>query len=108
VLIRELRIIKAIAEQHGLLDVFEGLVKSSRRRVIRDKPVYGFVITGLLRFDGSRVGIHNVYDAAMVIPALYRSYNAMSLRSLTALVGNSFRVLRRSLSFSTEKYPSEF
>jgi hypothetical protein len=54
------------------------------------------------------VGIHNVYDAAMVIPALYRSYNAMSLRSLTALVGNSFRVLRRSLSFSTEKYPSEF
>ena len=108
VLVRELRIIKAIAAHHGLLDVFEGLVKSSRRRVIRDKPVYGFVVTGLLRFDGSRVGIHNIYDAAMIIPALYRSYSAMSLRSLAAPVVNSFRVLRRSLSYSTEKYPSEF
>lgn len=108
VLVRELRIIKAIAVQHGLLDVFEDLVKSSRRRVIREKPVYGFVITGLLRFDGSRVGIHNIYDAAMVIPALYRSYNAISLRVIAAPVVNSFRVLRRRLSFSTEKYPSEF
>lgn len=107
VLVRELRIIKAIAAQHGLLDVFEDLILRSRRRVIRGKPVYGFVITGLLRFDGSRVGIHNIYDAAMVIPALYRSYNAMSLRALAAPVVNSFRVLRRSLSYSTEKYPSE-
>jgi glycosyltransferase involved in cell wall biosynthesis len=108
VLVRELRILKAISLQHGLSDLFESLVKTSRRKMIRSKPIYGFVITTLLRFDGSKLGIHNIYDAAMVIPAFYRAYNSFSLRSLSVLAVNSFRVLRRRLSYSTEKYPSEF
>jgi hypothetical protein len=108
VLVRELRILRAISLKHGILDVFETLVKTSRRKMIKGKPIYGFVITALLRFDGTKLGIQNIYDGAMVIPALYRAYNAVSFRLIFTLVVNSFRVLRRSLSYSTEKYPREF
>lgn len=106
VLIRELRILREIARQHDLLDLFHELHQNSRRRVIRAPHVHGFVITGLVRFEGGALGVRNVYDAAMVVPFLYRAYTALSLMGSLAWLRNSWRVLWRSRSYSLEKYPS--
>lgn len=106
VLIRELRILKEIAVQHGLLDVFNKLLRSSRRRVVRQRPVYGFVITSLLRLEGRKLGIRNIYDASLVIPFLYKVYNNARVTSVLALLRNSVRVIARGASFKVEKYPT--
>ncbi|MFN0097615.1 MAG: glycosyltransferase family 2 protein [Gemmatimonadaceae bacterium] len=106
VLVRELEILKAIAVQHGLLDRFNDLLQRSRRRVVRKPPVYGFVITSLVRFEGRRLGIKNLHDAALIIPFLYRLYNVAGLRSGLELVRNIIRVLLRNRSFTVERYPN--
>ncbi len=105
VLVRELRILREISAQHGLTALFDDLHARSRRRLIRKPPVYGFVVTGLLRFDGSRLGVRDVYDAAMVVPFLYRVYCTVSVTSCLAFLRNTLRVLIRRLSVSFEKYP---
>ena len=106
VLVRELRILREIAVQHGLLDLFNELHRTSRRRVIRAPHVYGFVVTGLIRFEGGKLGVRNVYDAAMVVPFLYRVYTGLSLKASLALLRNTWRVIVRSRSYTVEKYPS--
>ncbi|HYC49744.1 MAG TPA: glycosyltransferase family A protein [Gemmatimonadaceae bacterium] len=105
VLVRELRILREIAVQHGLLALFDDLHARSRRRVIRAPLVHGFVITGLIRFEGSKLGVRNVYDAAQVVPFLYRVYCTLSLTSGLDFLRNSWRVFARSRSVSVEKYP---
>lgn len=106
VLVRELRILREIAVQHDLLSLFDHLHTHSRRRLIRKPHVFGFVVTGLIRFEGGSLGVQNVYDAAQVVPFLYRIYTKLSLASILALLRNSWRVLVRSLSTTVEKYPS--
>ncbi len=106
VLIRELRILKEIAIQHGLLDLFNERLRTSRRRVVRKGFVYGFVITGLIRLEGSRLGIRNIHDASLVIPFLYKVYSTARLTSILSLFRNTLRVIARSVSFTVEKYPN--
>ncbi|MEI6739338.1 MAG: glycosyltransferase family A protein [Gemmatimonadaceae bacterium] len=106
VLVRELRILREIAAQHGLLDLFHKLHTHSRRRVIRTPHVYGFVLTGLIRFEGSKLGVRNVHDAAQVIPFLYRIYTTLRFGSILTLVRNTWRVIVRKWSYSVERYPS--
>lgn len=105
-LVRELRILREIAVQHGLLDLFEGLLARSRRRVVRQGPVYGFVVTNLVRFEGSKLGIRNIHEASLIVPFLYRVYNAAGLGSMLALLRNTIRVIARSRSFKVEEYPT--
>lgn len=106
VLVRELEILREVAKQHGLLALFDELHRTSRRRVVRQPPVYGFVVTNLVRFEGSKLGIHNIFDASLIVPALYRAYNVASLRGGWALLRNTLRVLLRSRAYTVEKYPT--
>jgi hypothetical protein len=105
VLVRELRILREIAAHHGLASLFHELHTRSHRRLIRKPHVYGFLVTGLLRFEGSRLGVRDVYDAAMVVPFVYRVYRTLSIMSGLALLRNTWRVLIRSFAVSVEKYP---
>ena len=105
VLIRELNILKAIAEQHDCLDLFYKLLKSTKRKVVREKNVYGFLLTHSIRFEGSVLGINNIYDASFVIRFIYDVYNQVSFKSFLLFCKNMYRVLARTRKYKVESLP---
>ena len=105
VLIRELNILKAIAEQHDCLDLFYKLLKSTKRKVVREKNVYGFLLTHSIRFEGSVLGINNIYDASFVIRFIYDVYNQVSFKSFLLFCKNMYRVLSRTRKYKVESLP---
>lgn len=91
VLLREMGILKEIAKQHGLLDLYEQLLKSTKRRLVRTEAFDGLVITpNSIMYDGSSLGINNIYDAAIATPFAYRQYQLLNIKEF-------FRVLKRML-----------
>jgi len=105
VLIRELHILKEIAKHHGLLDLFNQLSTKTKRKVVKKEPIYGFVITHSIRFDGSELGIHNIFDASIATNFVYKFYNKISLKEIIALIRNTFRILIRTLQYKVEDLP---
>lgn len=100
VLERELRILREIARQHNLLDLFYELMKTKKRKVkTSSNDVYGFLITHSIRFEGTRIGIHNIFDACLAVNFVYNSYNVFSLKSIYSFFKNMF-----SLIFSRHHY----
>ncbi len=100
VLDRELRILREIAKQHNLLGLFNDLLKNKKRKILRPSKVgYGFLITHSIRFEGSEIGIHNIYDASLAVNFVYNSYNRISLKSIWTFIKNM-----ATLVFSRRKY----
>lgn len=106
VLIRELNILKEIAKQHNLLDLFNQLLTSGKRKVVRSEDVYGFVITNLVRFDGTKLGIHNIFDASLATNFVYSFYNRVSFKAIMAFIGNTCRIIIRNRKYKVEKFPN--
>jgi len=105
VLIRELRILKEIAKQHNLLDLFEVLLKTTKRKVIREEDIYGFLITNSIRFEGTSIGINNIFDAALATNFVYNSYNKISINGFFEFIKNTFRLLLRTRKYKKEYLP---
>ena len=105
VLVRELNILKEIAKQHDLLDLFNELLKATKRKVVREQEVYGFLITHSIRFEGSALGIHNIYDASLVIRFIYDVYNHLSFKGFLLFCKNMYRVLARARKYKIESLP---
>jgi glycosyltransferase involved in cell wall biosynthesis len=105
ILIRELNILKEISKQHGLLNLFNHLLKATNRKVVREKEVYGFVITNSIRFEGTELGIKNIYDASLATNFVYNFYNKISLKGIFFFISNTFRVFIRNRSYKIEKLP---
>jgi glycosyltransferase involved in cell wall biosynthesis len=105
VLIRELKIIRNIAIQHELVDLFEKLMKSTKRKVIRAENVYGFAITNSIRFDGKELGIENIYDASLATNFVYNFYNKFSIKMLVNLIKNTYKIIRRTKRYDIEQLP---
>lgn len=106
VLVRELNILKEIAKQHGLLDLFNQLLATTKRKVIRKEDVYGFVITHSIRFEGSELGINNIFDASLATNFVYNFYNKLSFKEIIAFIGNICRIFIRSKSYKVEHLPN--
>jgi len=106
VLVRELNILKQIAVQHGLLDLFNHLLATTKRKVVKKEHVYGFVITNLVRFEGSELGINNIFDASLATNFVYNFYNRITIKAIIVFIINTFRVLIRSKSYKVEKIPN--
>lgn len=105
VLIRELKILREIARQHELEQLFDELMKSTKRKVVRVDHLYGFVITNSIRFDGSEIGINNIFDAAIATPFVYSFYNQFSFKSFWGLLKNEFKVILRQRKYTVESLP---
>lgn len=105
VLVRELLILKEIAKQHNLIALFDELLDSTPRKVVRESEVYGFVITNSIRFEGKAIGINNVFDAALATNFIYNSYNKLSLPNFYSFIKNMIRVVLRSRNYKIEKLP---
>jgi glycosyltransferase involved in cell wall biosynthesis len=105
VLVRELNILKEIARQHGLLDLFNQLLATTKRKVVRNE-VYGFVITHSIRFEGTELGINNIFDASLATNFVYNFYNKISFKVLVAFIRNTCRILIRNKQYAAEKLPN--
>lgn len=106
VLIRELKILREIAKQHDLVSLFDELMKTTKRKVVRAEHLYGFVITNSIRFDGSEIGINNIFDASIATPFVYSFYNRFTLKKFWTLFKNEFKVLFRQNKYTVESLPT--
>jgi hypothetical protein len=104
-LVRELNILKEIAKQHKLLDLFNDLLATTKRKVVKTEDVYGFLITRSVRFEGTELRIHNIFDAALATNFAYNFYNKISFKELIAFFKNTYRVLIRSKQYKQEHLP---
>ena len=105
VLIRELKILRKISEQHGLLNLFDELYKNTQRSYVKAPEVYGSAITHSIRFDGSEIGINNIFDAAIAVNFVSNLSNRLSVSSVLTMLKNSVRIVRRSHQKVREKLP---
>lgn len=105
VLIRELKILRAIAEQHNLTHLFDELYKNTQLRKRRGKPIYGFVITHSVRFDGSTLDMNNIFDASLAVNFVYRFYNRINSKSILQFVKRMFSIMLWSKRYSKESLP---
>ena len=105
VLARELIIVRNIAEQHGLLDLFNHLLKTTKRKVVWEKPIYGFAITNTIHIDGSEHGIDNVFDAAIASQTIAKVYHKVSFKGFVELVSNTIKIILRQRRYKVESFP---
>jgi glycosyltransferase involved in cell wall biosynthesis len=105
VLIRELNILKEIAKQHNLENTFFDLLKKSKKKVFTSTEIYGFAVTNSIRFDGTEIGIHNIYDASLATNFVYKFYNHLSFKFLAKGLVNSIRILLRSKLYKKVNLP---
>ena len=94
VLVRELKILREIAVQHGQLELFETLLKNTKRKLVKEGVVDGFLVTkNVFEFNGEEMGINNVFDAAMATKFAYRFCNSFSFKFVVTWVKRTFAVL---------------
>lgn len=105
VLARELKILKEIAIQHDLLVLFNKLINTTKRKVYLKDEVFGFVITNSIRFEGTELGIKNIFDASLATNFIYNFYNRFSFKTIILLVKNTLQLLIRSKKYKLEDLP---
>jgi len=105
VLARELHILREIAKMHNLLDLFNELLKATKRKVYLKDEVFGFVITNSIRFEGTELGIKNIFDAALATNFVYNFYNRLSFKSIILLLKNTRKLIVRSKKYKLEDLP---
>lgn len=105
VLIRELNILKEIAKHHGLLDLFDKLLSTTKRKVVTTKEVYGFVISNSIRFDGTEIGINNIFDASLAINFVFNFYNKITFKQIIAFIKNTFKLILRHKNYKLVQLP---
>ena len=105
VLIRELNILKQIAKQHNILELFNQLMASTKRNVFIIEEVYGFVITNSIRFEGTELGINNIFDASLATNFVYNFYNKISIKEIFLFIRNTLRIIVRNKKIRRESLP---
>jgi len=105
VLTRELYILKEIAKKHDLLELFNKLVNRTKRKVFISEDVYGFLITNSIRFEGTELGINNIFDASLATNFVYNFYNKISIQQLFLFIRNTFRIIIRNNKYKRETLP---
>lgn len=105
VLVRELKILREIAKYHNLEAFFNKNYLKTKKKVITKENVYGFVITNSIRFDGSELGIHNIFDASVAVNFIYNFYNFLSTKQILELIKNEFGVVLRQKNVAHENLP---
>lgn len=106
VLVRELKIIKNIAIQHNCLELFENLLLSTKRKLVRDDPFSGFIITrNSIMFEGSSLGINNVYDASIALPFATRICSKASIGAIGRTIKRTIKTIKARRRYKIEYLP---
>ncbi len=92
-LIRELRILKEIAIQHGLLELFNELHKKTKKKVGRNRSVHGFAVTNFIRFTGEDTNLNNIYEASLATNFIYNFFGNFKIRDMFSIVVNTCKIV---------------
>jgi len=106
VLVRELEILRKIAEQHNLVDFCDKLYKSTTKKVSKYPNVYGYVLTDSIRLDGSKLGLNNIYEASFVIRFQQKAYQKYSPLTQLKMRWKQVLILRRKFFTRKEYLPN--
>ena len=107
VLGRELRILREIAKQHDLLDLFNELYKNTKRKRIVKDAVDGFFVTkNVFDFNASELGISNIYEASLCAQFAYKLCNKVSFSEFVSFVKRNFRVICALFNRKVELMPN--
>lgn len=105
VLSRELIILRNIAKQHNLLDLYEKLYKETIRKKPLAKVRHGFAVTHSYRFNGTQLGINNIYDACLAVNFAYRFCNLMSPKFFLGAFLRTFKIVMDKYKYTKSKLP---
>lgn len=105
VLSRELIILRNIAEQHDLSSLYEKLYKDTVRKKPLAKVRHGFAITHSYRFNGTELGVDNIYDACLSVRFAYGFCNKMSMKFFVNALIRTFKIVLDKYKYSKSKLP---
>lgn len=107
VLVREMRILREIAKQHGELDYFNSMLRKTKRKSEIKDVIDGFFVTSnVFIFNGEQLGIKNIYDAAIATPFAYELCNKVSAKSIFDYIKRFARVALSTQSYKKINFPS--
>ena len=104
-LVREFKILYKIAEQHNLVPLFNELYAATKKKVYTKKTKSAFTITRSLRFEGTEIGIHDIFDASLAVPFVYNFAGQFSLKRLLQGVKNGYTALVNTKKYTWESLP---
>lgn len=106
VLIREMNILKEIAIQHGEEDYFNRLLLKTKRKLVFDKKVDGFLVTpNVFEFNGNDIHITNVFEAALATPFAYHFCNQLSISFVIKWIFRTIKVIANSFNYKVSYLP---
>lgn len=104
VLKRELNILKEIAIQHDKYDLYFTLLNSTIRKRVTEISTDGFLVTpNVFQFNGSEMGIYNIYDASLATSFAYKAYNQFSIRFIKSWLIRTWKLYRHKKNYKKEK-----
>lgn len=105
--IRELTIIKNIAEYHNLGDLFNHLLLSSKRKVSQAHSFEGSVITPRsIIFDSKTLDINNIYEAAHATKYIFNLYRRINIIYIYRLFIRIINAYVQSKRYKLERFPN--
>lgn len=108
VLLREMKILREIANYHGLTELYDELYSSTKRKIRPRKPFEGIFISSRTVIMGNdAIGVHNVYEAAMVTPAFYQLAHKLSEISVGSVVKRIINTLIDKKKYRLESLPKQ-
>lgn len=106
VLLREMCILREIAKYHGLLGLYDDLYSTAKRMIRHKNQFKGLFLSKRTLILGNEVvGIHNVYEAAMVVPAFYQLVNQLSEISIVTMFKRAVKAIIEKRNYHWESFP---
>jgi hypothetical protein len=105
-LTRELAILHAIAEKHGLGEFFRKRIDRMRRYESKTPFEGNGISPSMIFLDADHYGIHNIFDAAYVAHYMHQIAPKLSVSSVWHMVANSLAYRMRSLR-KGDRFPLE-
>lgn len=107
IIIRELIIIKNIAEKHGLSNKFIELLSTSRKKIKNNSGFEGSIISPRsLIIDSKMLDLDNIYDAANATKYIYNVYNALNSRNIIKSLKIVLKALLQNKKVRLEPFPN--
>lgn len=99
VLPRELGILKEIAMQHGLLDLYNDLLKSKKKKIVSPSHISGFAVTNSIRFSGNEIKVNNIYDACLATAFVYNFFGTFTAKKIGDIVINGIKIVNNKYGY---------
>jgi glycosyltransferase involved in cell wall biosynthesis len=104
-LVRELIILRKIAEKHNMIELYDSLYQTTRKKIMHNKVKKEFTITRSLRFSGAEIGVNDIFEASLAIPFIYNFASQFNFKKFCNGVLNGAKALLDTKKYSWESLP---